>query len=89
MDTQSANNIEREGLKHLEHIEAELSEIKDRTANPRRSFIMGILQGAGVVIGSLVALVLIGWLLYIFGFLTGLGGIAAYLQNVLNQYRGR
>lgn len=72
-------------LRQLKRIEKELEEIKERTANPKRSFFIGILQGAGAIIGGIFAVALIGWILAVLGIVPGLGDIVAYLRSVVNN----
>jgi hypothetical protein len=79
----------QEGLQHLEHIEEELVAIKDRTGSTRRSFILGIFQGAGVVIGTILAVALLGWILSILGVIPGLGTLVSYLHTINEQIRSR
>jgi hypothetical protein len=78
-----------EGLVHLQNIEEELGEIKERTASGRRSFVNGILQGAGVVIGTLLAISVLSWILSLLGIVPGLGQIAAYLHDLVTQTHSR
>jgi hypothetical protein len=78
-------SIEQKGVEHLRHIEKELEEIKDRTPTSSRAFLNGILQGGGAIVGSIAALILLGWLLSVFGVIPGFSDIAQYLQNVINQ----
>ena len=79
---------EQEGLQHLENIEKELEEIKNRTPNSARAFLNGMLQGSGAVIGSIATVILLGWFLTFFGVIPGLGDIAHYLQNFLKSRGG-
>ncbi len=76
-------DLEREGLKRLARIEKELSEISERTT-PRRSFFAGLWQGAGWVVGSIIAITLIGWMLSLFGVLPGFQQVAHYLQGIVD-----
>ena len=80
-------HIEEEGLKHLEQIEQELEEIKDRTPAPGRAFAYGILQGAGALIGGILALALLGWALSFFGVIPGFADISLYFQNIVTNFR--
>lgn len=64
--------IEREGLKHLERIEEDVEEIKRRAPGSRRAFLNGIMQGIGAVVGSVLAVFLLGWILSLLGFIPGL-----------------
>lgn len=79
--------IEKQGLKHLEHIEQELEEIKERTPAPGRSFINGIWQGAGALLGGILALTLLGWTLSLFGIIPGFADISHYFQNIVSNFR--
>ena len=68
--------FEKKGLKHLQRIEDELEEIKDRTSNPKRAFIYGVLYGAGAFVGGILAIILLGWVLSIAGLIPGFSEIA-------------
>lgn len=78
-----ANELEKDGLRHLKRIERELGEIRDRTGSPKRAFVNGILYGAGAFIGGVVAVALIGWLLSFLGVIPGLNAITDYLQSLI------
>lgn len=80
-------HVEEEGLKHLEQIEQELEEIKERTPSPQSGFTYGLWQGAGVLLGGILALTLLGWVLTLLGVIPGLGEIAQYLQNAVSNFR--
>ncbi len=81
-------NLEQKGLEHLEHIEEELEEIKERTPSHFDSFVRGTLQGAGAIVGGIAAVIVLGWLLYLFGFIPGLSTIGHYIQDAMSQIRG-
>ena len=81
------SRIEEEGLTHIKHIEEELGEIRDRTPTPRRAFLSGLLQGAGWIVGSLLALALIGWVLSILGVIPGLDVLSRYLAQYTSNLR--
>lgn len=67
-------------------VETLLDEIKINTeAKPARSFVNGVLYGAGIVIGTLTAVVLVGWLLSILGVIPGFDILAQKLGEVLQQ----
>jgi len=72
-------------IRQLKQIKRELEEIKERTGNPRRSFVSGIFYGAGAFIGGILAVTLIGWLLSFLGIIPGLGELVTYLQDLINQ----
>jgi hypothetical protein len=80
-----ANEIEKDSLRQLKKIERELVQIKDRTQNPRRLFLNGILYGSGAFVGGVLAIVLVGWLLSVLGVIPGLSEIAVYLQPIVDK----
>jgi hypothetical protein len=75
-------NIDPE-IRELKQIKRELEEIKDRTANPKRMFVNGILYGAGAFLGGIIAVALVGWVLSILGIIPGLAVIVEYLQSII------
>jgi len=78
-----ANEVEKDSLRQLKRIERELTEIKDRTGDPRRMFMNGILYGAGAFVGGIIAVAALGWVLSFLGVIPGLDAIVAYLQSVV------
>jgi hypothetical protein len=67
-------------------VEALLDEIKSNTeSKPAKSFINGILYGAGIVLGTIVAVVGIGWLLTILGVIPGVDVIAQKISEILQK----
>lgn len=78
-------NVEKEGLQHLREIESDLAQIKERSVTPKRAFINGLFQGGGAVIGGIVAVILLGWLLWISGIVPGLGFIAPFIENAAER----
>jgi hypothetical protein len=76
-----------EGLERLEHIEEDLDEIKRRTPDHWIAFRNGILQGAGAIVGGIVAILILGWLLSLFGFIPGLGVIAQTIRDAMAELR--
>ncbi len=85
MDSQ----LERKGLRHLEHIEKDLDAIKLKAPSPRTSFVNGMWQGVGAVIGSLIAIALLGALLSIVGVLPGFAAYTKYMQGALDKFESR
>lgn len=79
------NEIEKDSLRQLRKIEKELVEIKNRTQNPKRLFLSGIMYGAGGFIGGILALALFGWLLSVLGIIPGLSEVAEYLQSMVDR----
>jgi hypothetical protein len=82
-------NAVQSGLEHLERIETELEEIKERTNDPKRSLLNGMLSGAGAIVGSILALVLLGFALSLLGFIPGLGEITNYLHTIVDRFNSR
>lgn len=80
-------DIEEEGLKHLESIEQDLEEIKERTPIRRHAFLHGIMYGAGAVFGGVLGIAFLGWILSLFGVIPGLGDIANYLQGIVDRFQ--
>lgn len=76
-----------EGLEHLKNIQEELSDIKEQTTNPWSSFLRGVLQGAGAIVGGVAAVILLGWLLYIAGLIPGLSTMVHAIQDAMGQLR--
>jgi len=77
--------LNEEAVEHLEAIEEELKEISDKQIGPKRAFFNGIMQGMGVVGGSILALALLGWLLHLLGLVPGLAEVGAYLENLIER----
>lgn len=79
------NDAAREGIKHLQKIEDELGEIRENTSRWHGWFLRGVLQGAGIIVGTIAGVVLFGWILSILGFIPGLGDMAEYLRSVADR----
>lgn len=79
--------LDKKGLKQLKRIENELEEIKERTSDPKRTFLFGILYGAGAFVGGLIAIVLLGWLLSIAGLIPGVSEISTKIQAKIEAGR--
>ncbi|OHB20391.1 MAG: hypothetical protein A2854_01410 [Parcubacteria group bacterium RIFCSPHIGHO2_01_FULL_56_18] len=71
-------------LRQLKEIKKELSEIKVRTSDPKRSFINGILYGAGALVGGIIAVAIIGWTLNVLGIIPGLSELADYIHSLVD-----
>jgi hypothetical protein len=82
------DELEEKGIEHLEHIEQELKEIKERTGVSQWvSLRNGIFQGAGAVVGGIIAVVLLGWLLSVLGVIPGFATIGNTIQDAIHQQR--
>lgn len=77
--------LEEKSLEHLANIEEGVAELADKIPGPRRSFLNGVLQGMGAVIGSLLAVALLGWFLSAIGIIPGMGVIADHVQEWMRQ----
>jgi hypothetical protein len=67
-------------------VEALLGEIKENTeASPSKSFLNGVLYGAGIVLGTIVGVVLVGWLLSILGVIPGFDVLAHRFTDILQK----
>lgn len=71
-------------LRQLKEIRQELKAIKGNTANSNW-FFNGVLYGAGWIVGSLVAIILIGWVLTVMGVIPGFGNIAQDIQAAFTR----
>ncbi|MEN9561418.1 MAG: hypothetical protein RIQ56_691 [Candidatus Parcubacteria bacterium] len=78
-------NIERQGLKDLQDIKEELAEIRDFGTYPR-SFLSGMLHGAGAIMGGIIAIAALGWFLSVLGLIPGFGDIAHYLSGLVEKF---
>ena len=74
--------------KEIRKVESLLGEIKENTeSRPAKSFINGILYGGGVVLGTIVAVALVGWLLSVLGVIPGFDILAHKFSDILqNRY---
>lgn len=79
-------DIEKKGLRSLERIERDLEELK---GNPRRTFLNGILYGAGAFVGGILAILLIGWTLSILGIIPGFEELEEQLGDTYESVRSR
>lgn len=78
MDPQTQEEVRR--------VEALLGEIKENTeARPSRSFLNGMLYGAGIVLGTIIGVALVGWLLSILGVIPGFDVLAHKFAEILQR----
>jgi hypothetical protein len=70
----------------IKRVEETLEKIRVNTSLPWwRSAFSGLISGAGAVVGSVLAIAILGWLLSLFGIIPGLGAIALKLQSIINS----
>jgi hypothetical protein len=85
----TADTAVQNGLEHLANIESELEEIKERTADPKRSLFNGVLSGMGAILGSILALIILSWVLSLLGIFPGLSSLAAYMHSIVDHFNNR
>jgi len=80
MDTETQQEVKK--------VETLLGEIKTNTADrPAKNFMKGVWQGAGIVAGTLLAVLILGWVLTIMGVIPGADVIAERISDTLrNRY---
>jgi hypothetical protein len=78
------HNEERE-IRELKKITEELRAVNANTGSSWVAFFRGILQGGGAVVGSIIAIILIGVLLSILGFIPGFHTIATYIGSAASH----
>lgn len=72
--------------KELKKIENILDDIRINTKPPLyKSILNGVLNGAGVVIGTVAAIVLLGWILSLFNVVPGFGEISRQLNTAFDE----
>ncbi len=72
-------------VEKLEEIQTDLQDLKHLTGSNKAWFIRGILQGAGAIVGSILMLIVLGWILSILGVIPGVSEIAEYLRGYADQ----
>jgi len=77
------DTLEKKSLEHLVNIDEGIDELNERIPDIPKSFVNGIFQGMGILVGSLFAVILIGWLLSLVGVIPGLGEFAEYLRGLM------
>jgi len=71
-------------IAQLRKIQRELADIRHNTGSDGW-FWRGILQGAGAIVGSAIAVVALSWVLSLLGVIPGFGEIAAYLGTLFSK----
>ncbi len=73
----------------LNQIATTLEAIKKQGRDWKRAVFMGIFQGAGIVLGGIIALALLGWLLAILGVVPGFDTFEQNLNRAVDAYQRR
>lgn len=79
-----ASDKENPEVKQLREIRRELKHIESNTSS-KWWFLHGLLYGIGWIVGSLLAILLIGWILSLMGVIPGFDRIAADLQGAFTR----
>ena len=83
------SDLDSKQLQVLHGIAENVEMIRARTGNPRRSFLLGIFQGIGVVLGGILAIALSGALLAVLGLIPGFSAFESYLNSAVQTYEHR
>lgn len=77
------NNEQRKEVRRVERL---LGDIRENTkVHWIKSLMSGMLYGVGVVVGTVVAVALLGWVLSLFDVIPGLGEITYKIQTALQR----
>lgn len=79
-----AGDTENSEVRQLREIKRELKNIESNTS-AKWWLLHGMLYGAGWIIGSLLAILIIGWALSFLGVIPGLARIEVDLQNAFTR----
>ncbi len=83
-----AADVDQKQLRELKEISDDLGVIREST-HPKHAFVRGIFQGVGIVVGSVIALALLGWMLGILGLIPGFDAFENSLKSAVNAYERR
>ena len=72
-------------IEKLEEIKTDLEDLKHLTGSSKAWFFRGMLQGAGAIIGSILMLILLGWVLSFLGVIPGASELADYIRGYLDK----
>ena len=78
---------QNEEIRELKKISAELKQIQVNTGSTWYAFFRGMLQGGGAILGSIAAVVLVGWVLGVLGVVPGFQDIATYIGSIANRFQ--
>jgi hypothetical protein len=72
--------IDPELKSHLETIERELVDLKEKSTDLKHTFLRGMVYGGGYVIGAVLVITFVGWILNIVG-------VIPALATQVNEFR--
>lgn len=82
--------MDEERNKKLEEIELVLKDIHSILKPSRwQAFVQGVWRAVGYLVGLILAIVIIGWLLNVLGFIPFLSDITDTLREILEAVKGR
>ena len=81
--------IDPELKEHLEKIEDEIIHMRKKSTSIWNALWIGIVYGAGYIVGVVLLIVIVGWILNIFGFIPAINRLAEELSAALATYSGR
>jgi hypothetical protein len=81
--------VDEQELRQLKEIKKELSEINEKTNDPKRVFLSGMLSGAGWFVGGILAVALLGWVLNILGVIPGFSELSDYVRSLMGELPSR
>lgn len=81
--------IDPELKEHLEKIENELIHMRKKSTSIKHSLWLGVIYGAGYIIGVVLIIVVVGWVLNTLGFIPAVNRLAEELSIALAKYSGR
>jgi hypothetical protein len=80
--------IDRELKNNLKKIENELSHMDKASSGIWRTLWRGCVYGAGYVIGTIIIIVVVGWILNIIGVIPALNNQVAEFRAALENFKG-
>lgn len=71
---------------HLKKIEGDLESLHEKTTGMHHAFLRGVIYGAGYIIGTILIIIIIGWILNVVGvipaFSNGVGEFRDAMGNI-------
>lgn len=80
MDKDTTKELQKE----LVRIRLSLKPLIRRFGSWHRVFLLGVIQGMGVVVGATALVIFVSWFVSVLGLVPGLGDLAESIQELLN-----